>query len=275
MWTKLGRVFYVDGSNSSYPTPAVIDGKLKIFFASRDEKGTSRVFHFDMDDAAPCQQPDLCPGPRGTFDCDGVAPRCIVGNFLYLIGWNKCQSFPYTLSIGLAKFEDGEWRKIGQVLGRNRHDPYFCTSPCVMEDEGMYRMWYCSCTDWVENEPKYLIKYAESPNGIDWTPTGKICIGYEAGGAIGWPMVTKENGTYSMIYSYRGEANDRTGSQSYRLGEATSKDGLHWDLLPSSPLEPSETGWDSEMVCYSSVIGNKMFYNGNGFGLSGIGLAIK
>jgi len=40
----------------------------------------------------------------------------------------------------------------------------------------------------------------------------------------------------------------------------------------------SEAGWDSEMICYPHVFehnGEKhMLYNGNGYGKSGIGLAV-
>ena len=43
-------------------------------------------------------------------------------------------------------------------------------------------------------------------------------------------------------------------------------------------IDVSDTGWDSEMIEYSYVIKQDdryiMFYNGNGFGQSGIGYAI-
>jgi len=43
-------------------------------------------------------------------------------------------------------------------------------------------------------------------------------------------------------------------------------------------IEVSESGWDSEMIQYPYVFnhkGNKyMFYNGNGYGANGAGLAV-
>ena len=42
-------------------------------------------------------------------------------------------------------------------------------------------------------------------------------------------------------------------------------------------LEPSDAGWDSEMVTYPLVLRSgaewRMLYNGNGYGRTGIGLA--
>jgi hypothetical protein len=43
-------------------------------------------------------------------------------------------------------------------------------------------------------------------------------------------------------------------------------------------MDVSETGWDSEMICYAAVIttkyGTTMFYNGNRNGETGFGCAV-
>jgi hypothetical protein len=43
-------------------------------------------------------------------------------------------------------------------------------------------------------------------------------------------------------------------------------------------IDVSTEGWDSEMICYQSIIECNgklfMFYNGNGFGRTGIGYAV-
>jgi predicted GH43/DUF377 family glycosyl hydrolase len=74
-----------------------------------------------------------------------------------------------------------------------------------------------------------------------------------------------------MWYSYRGE--------SYRIGYAESEDGIHFNRMDEKVgIDVSETGWDSEMICYPHVFehnGEKyMLYNGNGYGKTGIGLAV-
>jgi hypothetical protein len=74
-----------------------------------------------------------------------------------------------------------------------------------------------------------------------------------------------------MWFCHRGEA--------YRIGYAESDDGRHWRRLPEQVgIEPSESGWDSEMVAYPFVLVHRgrhhLLYNGNGYGRDGFGLAV-
>ena len=85
------------------------------------------------------------------------------------------------------------------------------------------------------------------------------------------PACLKEDGIYKMWYSYRG--------QSYRIGYAESADGIRWERKDDLVgLDVSTSGWDSEMIEYPFVFdhGSRryMLYNGNGFGRSGLGLAV-
>ncbi len=75
-----------------------------------------------------------------------------------------------------------------------------------------------------------------------------------------------------MWYSVRGP--------SYRIGYAESADGIGWVRRDStSVVDPSDTGWDSEMTTYPVVVrrGDRfyMLYNGNDYGRTGIGLAVS
>ena len=77
-----------------------------------------------------------------------------------------------------------------------------------------------------------------------------------------------------MFYSYRSHVAPTT----YRLGYAFSEDGLVWERRDRSVgLEPSDDGWDSEMLCYPCVFDWEgetwMLYNGNGYGRTGFGVA--
>lgn len=290
MWKKLGKIFSIKNysnllySHSSYPTLEKINNFIRVYFSSRDKKNTSRVFHFDFfkenKEIFFNKKLDLNVGKTGTYNCDGVAPRSIVLNknnekLMYLIGWNKCYSFPYQLSIGLSFFNKNKWEDIGQILGRNKFDKIFVTSPFVIKDENKFKMWYCSCTEWKKNNPKYLIKYTESKNGIDWEISDQICIDYTFASSIGWPMVIKnKKNEYIMYFSHRKDYNFiKNKNNSYEIGKAISKNGVNWELTDLSVLKKSKYGWDSKMICYSSIVDNLMFYNGNGFGYSGIGLA--
>jgi hypothetical protein len=67
-------------------------------------------------------------------------------------------------------------------------------------------------------------------------------------------------------------------SRGYRGGYAVSTDGISWSRYDELfGLECAATGWDSESIAYPYVlrIDNRllMFYNGNGFGRTGFGLA--
>jgi len=118
----------------------------------------------------------------------------------------------------------------------------------------------------------YHIKYAESHDGIQWTPTGVVCIDYAdaAEHAIARPCVIKEGNRYRMWYCHRGER--------YRIGYAESRDGISWIRYDEDVgIGPSSEGWDAEMLAYPWVFRHGddllMLYNGNGYGRTGIGLA--
>ena len=173
----------------------------------------------------------------------------------------------------------------GPVVDRTKDEPYFCATPFVMVDDGVWRMWYASGTGWVvvdgHPEPRYQIKYAESPDGLEWTRDNTTCIEYGfEDEANARPAVIKEDGIYRMWYCFRGSYDYRTDvEQSYRMGYAESEDGIHWKRKDKEAgIARSEDGWDSEMIGYPHVYeleGHKyMLYNGNGFGRSGFGYAV-
>jgi hypothetical protein len=139
-------------------------------------------------------------------------------------------------------------------------------------------MWYVSAVKWtLENGmPKhyYHIRYAESSDGVHWRRDGTVCIDFASADehAFARPCVLKDgDGCYRMWYSYRGER--------YRIGYAESADGIVWQRRDDcAGIEPSAAGWDAEMIEYPAVFdaaGRRyMLYNGNGYGRTGIGLAV-
>jgi hypothetical protein len=146
----------------------------------------------------------------------------------------------------------------------------------VLIDDGRWRMWYTSGVRWEPTAagPKhyYRIAYAESPDGVEWRPTGRVCIDFqnEDEYAIARPCVLRDGATYKMWFCYRGPA--------YRIGYAESADGLNWTRCDDDGgLEPAGQGWESRSVEYGFVFdweGTRwMLYNGNDYGATGIGLA--
>ena len=125
-------------------------------------------------------------------------------------------------------------------------------------------------------EPKYDIKLAISINGIDWTPTNQTIIPLEEneGGITSFQMINNK-----AWFSVRGAVSYRNNvKESYKIKTSTLVEEK-WIRDKHIELDISPNGWDSEMVAYPYIIKEKnkliMFYNGNEFGKSGIGVATR
>jgi len=305
-WSKRGVVFHADGQfpwmahHACVPVPDQIgEDRLRIYFGPRDPEGRTRVAFIEVDPADPSNvlyvhdRPVLGLGRLGAFDDSGAMPACLVQNgvqkYLYYIGWNRGVTVPYRNSVGLAISRDGgvsfERPFEGPVVDRTRDEPFFTASPFVLKDNGLWRMWYASSTGWLtvdgQPEPLYVIKYGESDDGIEWRRENLTCIEPrhpEESNARPW--VVRAADRYRMWFCYRGSRGYRHDPrQSYRIGYAESADGLSWDRLDDEAgIDVSKCGFDDVMITYPSVYEHRgvwhLLYNGNGFGLTGIGHAI-
>jgi hypothetical protein len=299
-WTKHGLAFRPDGRaawmQSHAAAPTVHDlggGRQRVYFASRDAQNRSHVAWVEgslQDPSAPltvAEVPALAPGPLGHFDDHGVYPGSVVEHdgrlLLFYMGWNPGPRPPlFTSSIGLAVSDDGgltfERLSPAPIMARSRHDPCLVTSPCVLREGGVWRMWYVSGFRWEETGDElhsyYHIKYAHSADGIEWDRDGLVCIELLPGERnIARPNVLSGDGGYEMWYS-------RSAGTGYRPGYARSEDGLRWTRLDAEAgIELSQEGWDSRAIAYPWVVklgGRRhMVYNGNDYGRDGFGLAIE
>ena len=137
-------------------------------------------------------------------------------------------------------------------------------------------MWYVSGEAWINPDlPVYNIKYAESFDGAKWDQKGIVAIKAinEFETSLARPCVVKRADKYQMWYSYKRD------SKAYRIGYAESTDGVNWIRMDDSVgIETSRDGWDSEMIEYGAIFSHRektyMLFNGNGYGLSGAGLAV-
>ena len=297
MWNKKGNIF--NDHHSQVPVVDEYDNFYRIYYSTRIE-GKSNPMFVDVDKEDPnkilnkSNDPILKLGEKGSFDWAGIMPTEIVtvGNkkFLYYIGWSLRMDVPYHNNLGLAISDDnGEtWEKFskGPVLSTSYKEPGYIGTVSIMIEDGLWRMWYLSCLDWVESEygmePTYDIIYATSTNGVDWYPTGITCIPLDGDeGGISATRVLKINNEYQMWYSIRNKLDYRNNiNNSYRIKKSTSKDGINWIKDNSIELDISENiEWENTMVCYPYILKTKnkliMFYNGNGFGKTGIGYAVK
>ncbi len=297
MWQKLGNVF--NDHHSQVPVvDTVNDGYWRVYYSTRNINGKSVPFYFDVDSTNPTKvisksnKAILQLGEPGYFDWAGVMPTNIISlndkKYLYYIGWSNRIDVPYHNNLGLALSDDNgaTFKKIskGPVFSTSRLEPGYVGTISILIENGIWRAWYLSCQKWEmiagKMEPFYDIKYAESKNGIDWIPSGITCIRLnEDEGGISQASVVKLNDKYLMWYSYRGKEDYRLNKKnSYRIGFADSIDGITWERKDElAGIDVSPEGWDSQMIEYPYIIKSGenlfMFYNGNGFGQTGIGIA--
>lgn len=299
-WRKAGVIFQAPGDSSwmhshpSIPTPVALNEELiRVYFSSRDPKGVGRVGFFDVAAADPTKvlnvsrEPCLDVGQPGTFDDNGVAACSVVLTpdnrwFMYYVGFELGHRIRYRIMTGLAVSKDGiHFERIRRtpVLDRSDDELYFRGGPFAIYDRGRFRLWYVAGSEWLtingKPMPVYELRYAESENGIDWPSRGETClpISQDDEHGFGRPYVFPEVDGYRLFYSVR-----RKSFQAYRMGMAVSEDCRNWTRADDQiGLDVTPGGFDSEAICYGAPIraGGRtiMFYNGNGFGETGIGLA--
>lgn len=304
-WRKLGRLLTprVDlawnQTHMMLPSPLPLGGsRVRVYYGGRDHLNRSRIGFAEIDLAnpgAPARthpDPVLDLGELGTFDDNGVVPSCLLRDgdrlLLFYVGWNPRGTVRFALFPGLAESEDGglTFRRLSRapLFERTDREPFLNTAPMVVDDGGTWRTYYVSGEGWITpDRPRYNIKYAEARRGEDgrrmWRREARTCIdfGYPGEHSLARPCVVRDGDRWRMWFSYKGADYDL--KHNYRIGYAESEDGLAWvrrDDLAGIDVSPS--GWDSEMVAYAYVIMlgglHWMFYNGNGYGEAGIGLAV-
>jgi len=302
VWEKQGLIY---SDRAQIPTIWEKDSKTwRIFFADRTQNNKSFIRSIDVQAGSPkkvlaeSKSPLLDFGPIGAFDHDGTMPSWItVENgliYLYYIGWSVRQDVPYQNLIGLAVSKDGgrNFTKVseGPHLSTSPSEPYFCSTPCVIKRATCDHLFYLSCVGWETNpnsppEARYVIKHRE--RGADsnhWSQNPELTLHFyhlREGGLCRPSVLVDNNNNWHMWYCYRDLEGYRNNKQnSYRIGYAQPNVDIRsqWKRKDfECILEPSEIGWDSEAVSYPYVIKHQdqlfMFYNGNGFGSTGMGYA--
>jgi hypothetical protein len=295
-WIKQGQIFCPQNhaewmvSHAANPIVEPLGGdRFRVYFSCRDKDNHSSIGFFEFDPLRPDQilrlssQPLIGPGAPGLFDDSGAVVSCLVTvgdtRYLYYLGWNLGVTVPWRNSIGLAISEGDDlvFRKYSRapILDRSEIDPFSLSYPWVLREGSRWRMWYGSNLAWgtTRYDMAHVIKYAESDDGIHWKRQGVVAIPLSSPDeyAISKPCVLKEQGIYKMWYAHRGLA--------YRIGYAESPDGIQWERKDAAAgIDVSDSGWDSEMIEYACVYAHAnrhyMLYNGNGYGKTGIGLAV-
>lgn len=299
-WRKLGRVYTPQttfrhpklASHAANPLPVHIDGDLyRIFYSGRDQCNRSSVGAVDIDVierkvVREHYEPFFEHGEPVCYYSDGIS----LGN-IYQVRERR-----YMLFMGWQNSADQHWRgDIGRLLvtddltlelvdkfpliSSDEVDPISLSYPWVnASSDGGYEMWYGSTLEWDagNGEMLHVINHATSKDGESWDKTG-LAVPYKLGVAQAFSRPTllhAPNDEYEMWFSYRSGSGEK-----YRIGYAKSIDKVSWSLdLHLSGIDVSTSGWDSDMLEYPYVFEHRakiyMLYNGNGYGLTGFGLAL-
>ncbi len=295
-WEKLGQIFTIKNKNeylvshASNPLPIHLQGNIfRVFYSGRNKDNKSSVSFVDIDiiDKKIINYPStplIKYGNPKSFYSHGIS----IGNlyegplknkYILFMGWQIRGKEHWRGDIGRLELIENNKLIIDpnlSFMNSDEEDPISLSYPFVIFHENIYKMWYGSTINWSsENgEMIHVIKYATSKDAINWEKHG-IAIPYELGlaQAFSRPSVIIDKNGYHMWFSYR----DGSGNK-YRIGYSHSNNGTSWtNKLDKVGINVSNTGWDSEMICYPFVFdhrGNRyMFYNGNSYGKYGFGLA--
>lgn len=311
-WEKVGKIFDPNEHDlpqkcigfAQGPQALVLEDRVRIFFSTRekDDKGKylSHIAYVDFDhsfsEILDVATHTVIPlGGLGTFDEHGIFPihisRLNDRVVAYTTGWNRKVSVPADASIGFAEsFDDGvTFDKLGNgpVMTASLFEPFLVGDPFVQQYDDMFHMWYIFGSKWIKSEgaqhPErvYKIAHATSTDGIEWERNSINIISDAIGQneCQAYPTVFQCDGRYHMYFCYRDAFDFRLNHKaSYKLGYAYSSDLINWHRDDSlAGIEPSASGWDSEMQCYPNVFelngSIHLLYNGNEFGRNGFGLA--
>lgn len=283
-----------DMHSALQPTPILLSGEvIRIYVGFRDGTGVGRIGFVDVDAMNPSivlkvsEKPVLDIGSPGSFDDNGVIPCAIILRdnrfFMYYAGYQLGHRVRFMAFGGLAISEDGgnsfARYSVVPVIERTEDELLFRVIHSILLEDGTWRAWYGGGSSFIKGKvktlPVYNIRYIESSDGIHFQGRGQVCLDIQGGNEyrIGRPYVIKSKDIYKMFYCIA------TKQRGFRLGYAESNDGLSWTRKDSEiGIDISKNGWDSQMVCYPSIIEHQdhvyLFYNGNNYGETGFGYAV-
>ncbi|SDY41830.1 hypothetical protein SAMN05444004_101399 [Jannaschia faecimaris] len=297
IWSKQGQIYTPSGRHPKLRTHAanplalhLHDDVFRVFYSGRDAYNRSSVGAVDIDilmRQVVCDHPApfFLHGPEGSFFADGVSIGCVFDagalRRMLFMAWQRPEGGHWRGDIGSLLVTPEltlALEKDTPFLASDAMDPISLSYPWVRRIGDQFRMWYGTTVTWDvgNSEMLHVIAQAVSQDGTRWTRMGQA-VPHEIGVAQAFsrPTVVKRGDRLQMWFSYR-----NGNGQTYRIGSAfSSDDGANWQLaLDASGIDVSETGWDSDMICYPYVFEHAgqvwMLYNGNGYGATGFGLAV-
>ena len=256
-------------------------GRYRMDFSWRPKKSLAVTF---SDDGIHWEEPIITLAPRAESGWeDDLNRNCVIKvDGIYKM-WYTGQARGHSF-IGYAESEDGiRFRRVMDepvLFCERAWEGFSVMNPCVLYENGKYRMWYAAGETYEPN----VLAYAESKDGLHWSksPINPIFVKdtehpYEAD-RIGGCYITKtEDMDYVMFYiGYR-------DIHTANICVAKSPDGLtRWEKSRFNPLVvPTPDGWDAAACYKPSVLWDEkenrwmLWYNGRVGHDERIGLVLK
>ena len=257
------------------------NGRYRMDFSWRTNLSLAVTF---SDDGIHWEPPQvtLPPDPNSGWE-DKVNRNCVLKVDDKYKMWYTGQARGHSF-IGYAESDDGiHFQRIGTepVLYCERAwEGFSVMNPCVLYENGKYRMWYAAGETYEPN----VLAYAESADGIHWrkSPINPIYVKdknapYECNRVGGCQVVKTEDMGYVMLYI--GYADIHTAC----ICAAHSPDGItRWERSSLNPLVvPTPDGWDGDACYKPAFLWNEdtqqwmLWYNGRVGRSERIGFATK
>lgn len=300
-WAKLGQIWQPAGDTAwarhSFMTPVPVQigpEVIRIYGGVRDDDGVSRIAWIDVDRADPrhvlrvAQAPVLDIGAPGMFDDNGV----ILGDILrlspnrlrmYYVGFQLVAKAKFLAFTGLAESHDN-----GESFTRVKPTPVIDRAPnalfigalhSILPSENGYRAWIACGQRWQMIDgtpyPQYNCWTLDSADGVHFDVENATKFLDVSGDEyrIGRPRVNRAGAGYEL------RVTSDTLQKQYACHLAHSTDGISFTRSATEELPRGAPGdWDGEMTCYPARLDTDqgesyLFYNGNGMGRTGIGVA--
>ncbi|WP_299893238.1 hypothetical protein [uncultured Ruegeria sp.] len=302
-WQKLGLIYCPEGqldwAQHSFMTPVpVLMGAdvIRLYGGMRDASSISRIGWIDLDAHNPtrviavCDEPALDIGQPGMFDDNGVILGDVIwasGSELrmYYVGFQLVEKAKFLAFTGLAisdyKGISFHRHQSTPILDRAPQALFINALHSIVETEFGYRAWISCGQRWQEISgrlyPQYNCWSVPTPDGLvfNMRDAEKILDVSEAEYRIGRPRANRlSDGSFEL------RVTSDTFEKQYESHLAHSKDGTSFTRSDTVELPRGAPGsWDSEMTCYPARIDtpageNFLFYNGNGMGQTGVGVAV-
>jgi pimeloyl-ACP methyl ester carboxylesterase len=196
----------------------------------------------------------------GSWDSSHVAnPNVLKSSNQYKMWYSGNNGSPWKIGYSYSTNGIDEWVRTNQpVIDVGSLDgwEWGTESPTVIFNEGLnkFQMWYSSVkVSWVSGVDRYRLRYAESSDGIDWNEGNWVLYGtsgkWDVGGPNRGTTVLLINGTYHMWYAGTNEG------FSWRIGYATSPDGINWTKQNGgNPVITPTESWELSNVSFPTVL---------------------